>query len=59
MKPAGVDDPKNIRTASSSVPLTTGSIIESTRRQQVKRERDPNGDEPNDSKKKLKKKNPE
>jgi len=50
MKPAGVDDPKNNRTLS-----TSESIIEGVRQKQIKRERDHNGDEPHDSKKKLKK----
>jgi len=53
MKPAGVDDPKNIHVLPSS-----GSIIEGARQKQIKRERD-NGDEPSDSKKELKKRKSE
>ena len=49
MKPAGVDDPKNIH----SLP-THGSTLEGARLKKIKRERD-NGDEPSDSKKKMKK----
>ncbi|KAF8816908.1 hypothetical protein BYT27DRAFT_7075843 [Phlegmacium glaucopus] len=57
MKPAGVDDPKN---ASSSLPLhTAGDIIARAQVKQTKRERDPSGDEPNNSKRKLKKRSPE
>lgn len=54
MKPAGIDDP---RTASDSVllPIASRGIIESTRRKQTKRERDPSGDEPKSTKKKPKK----
>lgn len=53
MKPAGVDDPKNIH----SLP-TSGSITKGARLRQIKRERD-GGDEPSDSKKKLKKRKSE
>ena len=53
MKPAGVDDPKNIHGVPSS-----GSIIEDARLKQIKRERD-SGDERSDSKKKLKKRKSE
>ena len=50
MKPAGVDEPKNIH--------ASGNITESARLKQIKRERD-SGDEPSDSKKKLKKRKSE
>jgi len=53
MKPAGVDEPKNIHVSPSS-----GSIIEGARLKQIKRERD-GGEERNDSKKKLKKRKSE
>lgn len=53
MKPAGVDEPKNIHVSPSS-----GSIIEGARLKQIKRERD-SGEERSDSKKKLKKRKSE
>ena len=55
MKPAGVDDPKNIR----PLPISEEGILEGSRRKHIKRDRDPSGDEPHDSKKKLKKRKSE
>lgn len=53
MKPAGVDDPKNIHS------LSAGSIIEGARLKQIKKRERDSGDEPSDSKKKLKKRKSE
>lgn len=52
MKPAGVDEPKNVHVSSS------GSTTEGARLKQIKRQRD-SGGERSDSKKKLKKRKSE